>query len=63
MSGVDYLEVKVGKVCICIKYTKTNIYKIEYVTAKFLSEGIASSNLKIIILKIWDLLLIDIWYQ
>ena len=29
MSGVDYLEVKVGKVCIWIKYTKTNIYKIE----------------------------------
>ena len=52
MSGVDYLEVKVGKVSICIKYTKTNIYKIEYVTAKFLSEGIASSNLKIITLKI-----------
>ena len=52
MSGVDYLGVKVGKVCICIKYTKTNICKIEYVTAKFLSEGIASSNLKIIILKI-----------
>ena len=34
-----------------------------YVRAKFLSVGIASSNSQIIILKIWDLILIGIWYQ
>ena len=65
MSGVDQLFWgKGGKnVGICIKYKKINIYKIEYVRAKFLSAGIASSNLQMIILKIWDLMLIDIWYQ
>ena len=50
-----------GKVGICAKYTKIfiklyNIYRTECVRTKFLS-------VKIIILKIWDLILIDIWYQ
>ena len=49
-------QVKVGKVGICVKYTKNNIYKIECVRTKFLSA-------QIMILKICNLILIDIWYQ